>query len=182
MKHIFNILGFLVSLLLLAGLVWAAYIGLMFLVAQFELIGRSEMPVLIIASVVFVAGVMIIAASLRNHARRNDKQIHPEKAVLYTRVTETMDDIESISAEGTFSKISNPWLPHLRLWAGDEVLAAFSRLRNHLDKPEADAKETARLSTRLLLEIRKDLGHRNRGISGKDLMLLNRDESNGDVK
>jgi hypothetical protein len=169
MNQILNILGFLLSLLLLAGLVWAAYIGLMFLVAQFELIGRSEMPVLIIASVVFIAGVMIIASAIRYYARSNDKQIHPEKAVLYTNIINAMGEAGDLGAD--FMDQSNQWIPHLQLWAGDEVLAAFYRLRNHLDKDGTDENEMEKLAVRLILEIRKDLGHRNRGISQKDLKL-----------
>lgn len=162
MNTFYNTLGTLLALLLLAAFVWAAYIGLVFLVEQFGMLDDTFTPVLVIASVVFISGILILSSAIRFHARQSDRQVHPEKAVLYTRISES---IIGVKPDMPLLKEScKEWTPLMTLWAEDEVLTAFLSFRDLIES-EAPAREALNESgLKLILAIRRDLGHRNRGI------------------
>ena len=168
MNHILNILGFLLALLVLAGLVWAGYYGLMFLVGQFGSLDSDTMPVLVVASVVFFSGVLILASAIRFHARQNDRQIHPEKAVLYTRLLESLEAIGQ--PERNFITETTPLAKHMLLWAGIGVMEAYSRLLGELEKPKEKRGAVDKLITALVAEIRRETVQSSRGLR-RDLVL-----------
>ncbi len=163
MKILGNILAIITALALLGVVVWGGYLGMRFVVIQFGLIDAREMPILVVASVVFMAGSVVIAAAIRSASMRNDKQVHPDKAFLYNSIVKILTGTEA-DAAGLEYELSG-WLPQMQLWAGDEVLKQYMRLRNRLQQSDHTDDELKKLSGLLLLEIRRDFGHRNRGIT-----------------
>ncbi|MDI6402946.1 hypothetical protein QLX67_13140, partial [Balneolaceae bacterium ANBcel3] len=61
MRLVGNIAAFIAILAVLGLVIWAGFIGIRFLVTQFGLIDAREMPVLVIASVVYLAGAGLVA-------------------------------------------------------------------------------------------------------------------------
>lgn len=163
MKTLGNILAFLLALAVLAFVIWGGYIGVRFLAGQFELIDSREMPVLIISSVVFLAGMAILANAIRSVLHKRDKQIHPDKAKVYTRIFNILSqpdpDFKMVKSQ------LNEWLPGMQLWAGDDVLKSFNRLIESLEHSDISHDKLTKKAASLMLEIRKDLGYKNRRIS-----------------
>jgi hypothetical protein len=163
MKLIGNILAFIAALGALAFIIWGGYLGIRFLVDQFGLLDAREMPVLIIASVVYLAGAAIVAGSIRNAMKHNDKNIHPEKAVLYSKFINAWNSYESTPK--SLVNETDQWLSHMQLWASDDVLKQYIQFQKVLRENNSSNEVITKDAGKLLLEIRKDLGNKNKGIS-----------------
>jgi len=163
MKLIGNILAFIAALGALAFIIWGGYLGIRFLVDQFGLLDVREMPDLIIASVVYLAGAAIVAGSIRNSMKHNDKNIHPEKAVLYSKFINAWNSFNG--ERKNLAEETGSLLAHMQLWASDDVLKQFIRFQELLWEDDSPDEVITKEAGKLLLEIRKDLGNKNKGIS-----------------
>lgn len=170
MKIFGNIIAFIASFGLLGLIVWGGYLGIRFLVEQFGMIDSREMPVLVISSLVYLAGAAMVAGAIRSSFQWNDKNVHPEKTALYSRILNDWNAFDGDRQQ--FAKQTTEWFPHMQLWAGDEVLKQYQQLRLSLNKADSSEETLQQHAGKLLLEMRKDLGHKNRGISSQ--LLVNR--------
>lgn len=164
MKQLGNFLAVILVVGILAGMGWAGYLGITFLVDQFELISPAVGATVSILSVAILLGALLIAASIRSLDRGDDKVVHPEKAVLYNRLMEIWSaEIDRESAR-EIMELKHPML----LWAGDRVLSEFLDL-NELLENHSDPSQTADQFLSLLQAMRKDLGAHNRGFDADRL-------------
>lgn len=163
MKLLGNIIAYIAALSALAFIIWGGYLGIRFLVEQFGLLDAKEMPVLVIASVVYLAGAAIVAGAIRNAMKYNDKNIHPEKAVLYSNFINALKSNES--EPRNLAKETSQWLPHMQLWASDDVLKQYIQFQKVIRENNSTNEVISKIAGQLLLEIRIDLGNKNQGIT-----------------
>ncbi|WMJ72689.1 hypothetical protein RCC89_05855 [Cytophagaceae bacterium ABcell3] len=162
MKLIGSIFAFLLMTAFIVLVIWGSFVGFDFLAGQFGKVGAAEMPVLIIASAVYLGGVLVIASFLRAAHHRHDKQVAPEKKAIYSKLMNvlTIPELNSISLSREMAELA----PDVKMWGGDEVLKRFMKLNASIQKGEVQQNNLKFLIGNLMLEIRKDLGHRNRGV------------------
>lgn len=160
MKLVRNVLAFLLVVAILAGLGWGGYIGLKFLVNQYEIVDRDIAAILVISSVIVLVSTLIIAGAIRNLDKGSDKQIHPEKAVLYTRFMESWYNENEEEGLRQLLDLEQSML----LWAGDQVLKEYLKL-HELIRDESSKDNLINQAQQILNEIRRDLGAQNKDIN-----------------
>ncbi len=160
MKQFTNFLLVLASLVLMFLVIWAFYLGVTFVINQFEFFDARETAIVTVSSLVVLMSSLIIATAIRSSIQKGDKKIHPMKAELYSRYVSTYDLLKN-SSENFDSELIR-MNRQMILWAGDDVLNEYGRLLSMLEKGD---DKIYRQATNVLLEIRKDLGHNNRGVN-----------------
>lgn len=159
MKKFTNTLLVIGALMLMFLLIWGVYIGVTFVINQFEIFDARETAIVTVGSLIILISSLIVATAIRSSIQKGDKKIQPQKAELYTRYSTIHEMLESDS--GQFEKEVHELNRQMMLWAADDVLKEYGRLLNMIEKGEKGLEAQA---THVLMEIRKDLGHRNRGI------------------
>jgi hypothetical protein len=160
MKQFTNFLLVLASLALMFLVIWAFYLGVMFVINQFEFFDARETAIVTVSSLVVLFSALIIAMAIRSSIQKGDKKIHPVKAELYSSYMNAYDILKNNPDD--FDAELTRMNRQMMLWAGDDVLKEYGRLLNMIEKGD---KNVYRQATNVLLEIRKDLGHKNRGIN-----------------
>jgi hypothetical protein len=160
MKYLTNALLIFGTFALMLLLIWGMYLGVTFVINQFEMFDARETAIVTVSSLVVLISSLIIATSIRSSIQKGDKKIHPEKARLYTRYLEVYELSKKNSKD--FDKQVEDLNRHMILWAGDEVLKEYGQLLKMIDNGDEDIQAQA---TNVLLEIRKDIGHKNRGVN-----------------
>lgn len=157
MKLVGNILAFTVAVGILAAIGWGGYIGINFLVNQYEIINPQLAAILIISSVVILISALIIAGAIRSLDKGSDKQIHPEKAVLYSRFIESCFESNHDDRREQLKELEKQMV----IWAGDEVLRKYLKLIEHMkDGKQQQADQIKDIVT----AIRRELGADNKDI------------------
>jgi hypothetical protein len=160
MKQFTNILLVFASLALMLLVIWGFYLGVTFVINQFEFFDARETAIVTVSSLVVLMSSLIIATAIRSSIQKGDKKIQPVKAELYSSYMNAYDVLknnpENFDAE--LIRMNRQMI----LWAGDDVLKEYGRLLNMLEKGD---DKVYRQATNVLLEIRKDLGHKNRGVN-----------------
>lgn len=160
MKHLTNTLLVFGIVALMLLLIWGIYLGVTFVINQFEMFDARETAIVTVSSLVVLISSLIIATSIRSSIQKGDKKIQPEKADLYTRYLEVYELSKKKTKD--FEKQVEELNRHMILWAGDDVLKEYGQLLNMIENGDEGIQVQA---TNLLLEIRKDIGHKNRGIT-----------------
>ena len=107
-----------------------------------------------------------------------EKDLREKKVEVYQRLISFI--IEMLFAE-RMGKTQSPQdvlrayaelAPSMTIWTSDEVLAEFSRFRSGLVQQGAslDARQVIAYLERLILTIRRDLGHKNVGLVDGDIL------------
>jgi len=160
MKKITNILLVFGAVTLMFLLIWGVYIGVTFVINQFEIFDARETAIVTVGSLIILISSLIVATAIRSSIQKGDKIIQPQKADLYSRYS-TIHQMLATDYE-EFEKEVSELNRQMILWAADDVLKEYGRLLNMVEKGEKGVEIQARA---VLLEIRKDLGHRNRGVN-----------------
>lgn len=160
MKHLTNTLLIFGTFALMLLFIWGIYLGVTFVISQFEMFDARETAIVTVSSLVVLISSLIIAASIRSSIQKGDKKIQPEKAKLYTRYLEAYEMSKKNSKD--FEKQVEDLNRYMILWAGDEVLKEYGQLLKMIENGDEGIQVQA---TNVLLEIRKDIGHKNRGVN-----------------
>lgn len=160
MKHLTNTLLVFGAVALMFLLIWGVYLGVTFVISQFEIFDARETAIVTVSSLVVLISSLIIATAIRSSIQKGDKKIHPEKAKLYTRYLEAYEMFKK-NSEG-FEKQAEELNRDMILWAGDDVLKEYGRLLKMIENGDKGIQAQA---ANVLLEIRKDIGHKNRGVN-----------------
>jgi hypothetical protein len=147
------------ALILMFLFIWSVYIVFTFVISQFEIFDARETAIVTVSSLVFLVSFLILATAIRSSIQKGDKRVQPQKADLYSRYSLIYDTLLSNSEE--FEREVQDLNRHMMLWAADEVLKEYGRLLQLIEKGEKGVEAQA---VNVLLEIRKDLGHKNRGV------------------
>jgi len=160
MKKITNLLLVFGAVTLMFLLIWGAYIGVTFVINQFEIFDARETAIVTVGSLIILISSLIVATAIRSSIQKGDKRIQPQKADLYSRYSMIHQILATDYKE--FEKEVSGLNRQMILWAADDVLKEYSRLLNMVEKGEKGVDNQARA---VLMEIRKDLGNRNRGVN-----------------
>ncbi|MCW9708169.1 hypothetical protein [Fodinibius salsisoli] len=167
MKLLGNILAFIVAAGILVAIGWGGYIGITFLVKQYEIINPQFAAVLIISSVILLVSALIIASAIRNQDKGSDKQIHPEKAVLYSRFMESWYAGNHEDRREKLKELEK----HMIIWASDDVLQEYLKLNELLREEKGNPQLVAKVKD-IVIAIREDLGAENKDIDIEKLQKL----------
>ena len=80
MKTLTNILTFFIALALFVAIIWAAFLGIQYVITRFTLLEPQVEAAAIIFSFMLLFSAFIIAGAIRNKTSRGDNTVHPEKA------------------------------------------------------------------------------------------------------
>lgn len=146
---------------------YAIVAGVKFLIAQFDLLGTELAGIMIIISVLLLVCSFIIAGAFRNNKRKDDKQVHPEKAYIYSNFINYYITIrESIRKTGA---INYRFRSDITLWAGKNVLKSYMQFNKNLDELNPDNPKIMEQAEKVIFEMRKELGHDNYGFNEGDI-------------
>lgn len=160
MKKFTNTLLVFGAVTLMFLLIWGIYIGITFVINQFEIFDARETAIVTVGSLIFLISSLIVATAIRSSIQKGDKKIQPQKAELYSRYSTVYQMLGSDKED--FEKEVRELNRLMILWAADDVLKEYGRLLNMVEKGQKGLESQA---TNVLMEIRKDLGNRNRGIN-----------------
>ncbi len=170
MKPLYNILIFFVCLALLAALVFFLIFSAKFLIEQYEHLDPQWSSGIMIISAVFLICTLIIGRAIHSISNNKDKIIHPEKSVVYGNFIEIWSKQDPLVLQDKkYQKDLNINSKQMLLWASDGVLKAHSKLQKiTMDNPEPDKIKSQ--VEKVILAMRKDVGHRNIGVLSGDLV------------
>jgi hypothetical protein len=150
------------------GLGIIAIIGLVFF-ALFHEIGQAPWP--FISILLALVGTFITFAGNLHIQTRNEQK--PKKIEIYDRLIKFFFDTILANKIGKKPKSEDELIkgfadmtPDLVLWASDDVLNLYIEFRKILtNDPRINLNDSIKLCEKMLLEIRKDLGHQNNNIN-----------------
>ena len=167
MKAIGSLLAVLLFLGSIGLLIWGSIQGIGFLINQFGTLDSELTSVIIIISTLILLCSLILAAAIRFNKTKNDKQVHPEKAYIYSEfITYYVELRKSIQTEG---KINYRFRSDISLWSGKEVLKSYIKFNRLLDELNPDNPIILEQAEKVLFEMRKELGNDNFGLRTGDL-------------
>ena len=150
------------------GIIAIAIIGLVFF-ALFHEIGQAPWP--FISILLALVGAFITFAGNLHIQTRNEQK--PKKIEIYDRLIKFFFDTilankigKKPKSEDELIKGFSDMTPDLVLWASDDVLNLYIEFRKILtNDPRMNLNDSIKLCEKMLLEIRKDLGHQNNNIN-----------------
>lgn len=175
---------YLLGFSLLGLIVWTVYVVLKAILASFASLNPSVGAAIVAASATVLVSVfsVLISKSLEQRATIA-KEIREKKVPVYEELIKFVFKVLKATKAGSqlpeqeIIEFMIDFTQQLIVWGSDEVIAAFHRFRNLSNT--GDSKNVLFLVEDLLLAIRKDLGHKNQGLSqGKLLGLFVNDIEN----
>ncbi len=179
MKPYFNILVFTLSLAVFITLGFLLFFGTKFLIDQYEHLDPQWSSGIMIISAVFLICTLIIGRAIHSISNNKDKIIHPEKSVVYQNFIELWSQNDPlVLGDEKFRKDLKINSKQMMLWASDGVLKAHSKLQNlSVDNPNQE--KISSQFEKVILAMRKDVGHQNIGILSGDISgILNQNNTN----
>lgn len=169
MKPIYRTLIVITSLIFTGALVALCFVGIKYLIDQYPYrYDALQSPVFIISAVIVMC-TFILSRSVYSLSNRMDKNIHPEKAVVYGNFIEIRNEM---AAGSGLSDIQIKRLQNQRkqmlLWAADDVLKEFLKLEKLIAGSATDNRLLPQVE-KIILCMRRDLGNSNLGILRGDL-------------
>lgn len=170
MRSIYNILAFLTGILFIAAMLFLFFVGGRYLMASYEDLTPEWSSTVLIFSVVAVLCTIILARALNSVARKADKTIHPEKAIVYGNFVEIRNRMTALPAgdEIQIKNLQNQ-RKQMMLWAADDVLKDYLKLEKLIDSDAPEQRILGQVE-RVILAMRRDLGNNNWGILKGDLI------------
>lgn len=167
----------LFGLLLLGAAAWAVYLALTTAVRGLVSL-RSELAVAVITASVTVA-VSVISILLSKHLEHRAviiQELRARKTPIYEDIISTMFKVvfadklgEQPLTEAELMRFFAATTEKLTVWGSDGVITAFRAFRLG---PPAPPAEMLFLYERFLLEVRRDLGHKNKDLKKGTLLGL----------
>lgn len=149
------------------GLIGIAIIGVIIWLLFYEI---GQAPWQFITILIALFGTLITVAVNFNIQIRNEQK--PNKIEIYDKVINLFFDIIFAQKSGKEPKTEEELIkniyeitPNLILWASDDVLNIYIKLRNMGNNVQNSPNDFIRLFGQMLLAMRKDLGHQNNQIN-----------------
>lgn len=159
--------GLLMALAIFIAIGYSLVFGIKFFIGQFGILGTEATAQLVIISVILIICALIIAAAIRGNQLKNDKIVLPDKAKLYSEFVNYYVETAKIISEG--GAVNYRFRSDMALWAGKDVLKAYMYFVNYLDGKSPESKRVFELGEKVILEMRKDIGHQNYRLKAGDL-------------
>lgn len=161
-----------------------ARVGIGLLVAAIISWGLFTLNPNVSAAIIATAVTAMVSIYQINASRRHqtealiEKDLREKKVEVYQKLISFI--IEMLFAD-KMGKTKSPqdvlrayaeFAPSMTIWTSDEVLAEFARFRTGLveQKDSLDARDVVRHLERLILTIRRDLGHQNVALTEGDII------------
>jgi len=170
MKSFYNTIILLLGISVVGGIAVLLVIASQYLFDQYESLDPQWSSAILIVSVVLLLCTFVLARAIHSLSGNKDKAIHPEKAVVYgnfielwvrTNTLEAMDDAGETNLQNQRKQLT--------LWAADAVLKEYLKLEK-MASTNTPGDELQIQAEKVVLEMRKDFGNRNRGILKGDLL------------
>lgn len=170
MKPAYRTLTIITSMIFTGAIVALCFVGIKYLIDQYPYrYDEWSSPVVTISAVALVC-TFILSRSVYSLASRMDKNIHPEKAIVYGNFIEIRNQMAAASGlDDTQVRHLQNQRKQMLLWAADDVLKEFLTLEKLIAGSATDSKLLAQ-AERIILCMRRDLGNNNLGILRGDLM------------
>jgi hypothetical protein len=160
-----NFIIFLFALAAFALFGFLLYLGFVFLQSQYRQLDEGWIPFFWLFSLLMVVCTLILAGAIRFVATRGDKPVLPEKAAVYQKLLEHLDE------NGRPDQLPADFRKSFALWANSDVLARFINWYDmHQTNPTNDVSR--RSAQRLIMEIRRDLGHKSTNLKQEDILRI----------
>lgn len=111
---------------------------------------------------------------IEEHLREKKSQTYKELVELLFKILMGSKTNESLT-ESEFIKFMSRFTENLILWGSEEVIQSYKAYRMYfINRKEGEALtlESINLTENLLLAIRKDMGHKNKGLQQGDILSL----------
>jgi hypothetical protein len=177
-----RILSWVVTILSFAGsaaVLYGIVLAIMSVVRIFSSLDKTEAAAFIAAfATIVVSVVSVVFGNLYTSYLRVQKENRTKKIPVYEALLTFMfrffgssektpapneDEAKTFMAE--FNR-------EFMVWGSDSVVAAWVRWRKHFAKSPDDTKEAMFLIEDLIRAIRRDLGHRNKGLAEGDILAI----------
>lgn len=179
---IFNILKTVFALGIIAGLGWLLFILVKKLIFAFTYLQKEVAAGIIAALVAIIISILSLIISKYYERKSEIIKEHREKKIpIYEELINfCFKSIfwekagEEAPTEKEIMQFLNKFTQKLITWGSDNVLKSFYILRSTIMKadPSNPPVEGLFLLEKLLLDMRKDLGHKNRNIQKGDILGL----------
>ncbi|MEZ2278855.1 MAG: hypothetical protein ACBR12_18295 [Microcoleus sp.] len=154
------------------GLIGIAIFGAIIWVLFYE-IGQAPWPFITIL-IAFIGAVITVAGNFNIQVRNEQK---PKKIEIYDKVINLFFDSifsqklgQEPKTEKELVKSIYDMTPDLILWASDDVLNLYIKLRKMANNMEDSSATPILLFGQMLLAMRKDLGHQNNQINEESIL------------
>lgn len=177
-----RILSLAFGLLLLAAIGYGLYELLRLSFSAFASLDKSVAAAIIAASATILVSVITVvignvyASRVQIQKENRDRKIpvYEELFTFFFRFMNT-DKTGEVVGEREFGEFGQHFNRQFMVWGSDAVVSAYVRWRRFITdekKRQAEPKESLFLFEDLVYAIRKDLGHRNNGLSSGDILAL----------
>jgi hypothetical protein len=170
MKKIFSFVLALVAIGLLGWGAWeviALYIGLL------KTLDKQVAAAIIAASTTIIVSVAsLILAKYFENRRLIEKDIRDKKIIVYEKLMKYFFQYMGTKNKSKVQSMEDFYIefaPSFITWGSDEVIKHWSDFRRVA--ASSDSHETLATFEKLLLIIRKDVGHKNKGIDENKVLL-----------
>ena len=180
-RRLMTLLWVIISLAVLAGLVWGLYTVLANLVVYLMMLNPNVAASIIAASATVLMATLSVLLSKYLEIRALVFKEHRDKKIpIYEDLIRFFFRVMFQSKKGkplSGSEMLNffeGFVEKVTVWGSDDVVKAFGDFKRRAPEIQAgdDPKEIIFLSEKLLFAIRRDLGHKNKNLKQGDLLSL----------
>lgn len=182
MKRISQVFFGVAGIALVAGGVWFGVMGIKWVVDQLAGIESETLKIVIPASATILVGFLGVLVQKHAEKRKEiEMKLREEKVKVYNALMVLMFDLMKQSKaskqgynqsakEAEFEEHFIETTRQLLMWASDGVVSKYYAFRASAQAAPAMPPILLGSLGELLLEIRRDLGHNNRGVSANELL------------
>lgn len=170
MKKTFS---FLLGLIMLVLLGWGLWEAINWYLSIIKSLDKQVAAAIIAASTTILVSVLsLILAKHFENKRLIEKDIRDKKIVVYEKLMKYFFQLTGTKDKSKIQSVDDFYIefaPSFITWGSDEVIKLWSDFR----KVASSSNTLATLATfeKLLLIIRKDIGHKNKGIDQNKILL-----------
>lgn len=165
-------LSFIFSLIVLAIIGWGAWEVINLYVALLRTLDKQVAAAIIAASTTIIVSVAsLILAKYYENKRLIEKDIRDKKIVVYEKLMKYFFQFMGTKNKSKVQPMEDFYIefaPSFITWGSDEVIKHWADFRKVA--VNSDSHSTLANFEKLLLIIRKDIGHKNKGLDDKVLL------------
>ncbi|WP_339322142.1 hypothetical protein [Paenibacillus sp. FSL W8-0194] len=170
MKGILKIINLVIGLAIIVGFLYGFWYLLSSLWRAFSGLPKEYVPAIVTAVTTFIVAVMTI--TLGKYLERRmiiDKEMREKKIPVYNELIDFMFDLMDNPHSKTPVEMNDfikDFTKKILVWGSDEVIIQWSNYRNISKRKEEanDPNIILKELEKLLLTIRKDVGHKNKNL------------------
>lgn len=162
-----------------AGVTYALFMGVEVGIKIFLSLDKTVAAALVAASATFVVSVVsVVVGNLYVYYLRVRTETRRRKIPVYESLLEFIfrflgaSEVNPAPTETEAREFMSRFNRDFMVWGDDRVLQAWVKWRKHMNSAPADTREATFLIEDLVLAIRRDVGHNNRGLTEGDILTI----------